>query len=409
MREAAFWLGVLIGLSLFGVLFVLAPLVGLFFDESRLTPVLRLIGLQIPLSSISMIPLAWMKRAFQFRRYALIQLASSLVMILVAVWGGMKGWGYWAYVVGLLSGSVLMLVLTLLFLEWRPGWHIHWRWWGKIGQFSAFVLAEMVLGWLFVWLDNVIVARQLGSEAAGVYSLAFNIATTTIALPLSAITGVALPVFSRLQSDPGHLREVYLRLTGVIAALALPVAFGLVLFGPPLLRLVYPQRWESLGVLLPALALYAGFGHLWILNGDAFKAIGRPELMVKIYLPMVAITFPLYWWSSQHGLVIFTYSRSLVVVVGAVLHTWFAVQYLRLKKSYVLEVIYPPLFAALLAGWGVVMLMFLRTHYLHNLQNRVSFLWIAALWGSVLYGGVLYKIFPDFTETCVHIFSLWRR
>ena len=125
-------------------------------------------------------------------------------------------------------------------------------------RFGSFVLAEMLLGWLLVWFDNVAVARNLGPEAAGIYSLAFSIAFMTISLPCSAITGVTLPTLSRLQGEPEALRATFLRGLGLIAAYALPAGIGLALLGPPALGILYPDRWNRLAPVLAVLALYCG-------------------------------------------------------------------------------------------------------------------------------------------------------
>jgi O-antigen/teichoic acid export membrane protein len=265
-------------------------------------------------------------------------------------------------------------------------------------------LLESISGWFLIWFDNVVVAKNLGSEAAGIYSLAFFIAKTTISLPTSAITGVTLSAFSRMQNDHSKLRHAYLESTGMIASYAIPACIGLSLIGPSLVNTIYPGRWEGLGPVLQILALYAGLGHLWILNTDAFKAIGKPEIMLKIYAPVVAIMIPIYWWTSKIGLLEFTVARSLIVLVGALPHTYYAVRYLILNKDYLIKLARAPLISsaimALCVGTGI--------YFCSSVPVRgVRFLCLLSLavGGGTIYWLAMKRFAPGFARKFISLYT----
>lgn len=407
VRDAAFWLNILISILLYFLLYLVAPVIGDFFNDVRIIVPLRVAGLQIVLAGISNIPMAWLQRTFRFKVFALIHLFGSLCMIGLALTLAIRGSGYWAYVVGILGGAVTRLVLSLACLDWIPRTRFDVKQWGRVLVFSSLVLLEMMLGWLLVWFDNVVVAKHLGSRAAGIYSLAFNIAVLTISLPCSGITGLTLSTFSRLQSDTDALRSAYLRATGLISAYAIPAGIGISLLGGWIVRLVYPQQWDSLGPILAILALYSGFGHLWILNTDAFKAIGKPEIMVKIYVPVVIVMLPIYWWSSHIGLFEFTLARSLVVLVGAIPHSIYAIRYLQLEKNYLWKLIRAPLFASMMmAIWvwlgGLIARQFLLPG---RATGLMSITFIIAV-GAAVYIATLWKLSPEFVR---HAYGLFLR
>jgi len=405
VRDAAFWLSALISLALYLIVYSSAPFLSNFFGDFRLIPPLRIASLQIILLGFSNIPLAWMQRQFQYRSYALIHFTSSLVMMGIAIVFAIRGAGYWAYIAGILSGAATRLILLVFYIDWRPRFRFKIYWWEVIIKFSGFVLLEMVFGWLLVWFDNVVVAKHLGSEAAGIYSLAFNFATMAISLPISAITGVTLSTFSRLQNDMDSLRSTYLKGTGLITSYAIPAGIGLSLVGPALVNTIYPGRWDSLRSILPILALYAGFGHIWILNTDVFKAIGKPEIMLKIYIPVLSIVLPVYWWSSQIGLFEFTIARSLIVLVGALPHTYFAIRNLGLDKNYLYHIVRAPLISS------GIMALFVWAGI--KICNQISFpnngIQLVYLAGVIAIGGIIYwltmgRIASDFPRRVTDLY-----
>ncbi|MBL6982430.1 MAG: oligosaccharide flippase family protein [Anaerolineales bacterium] len=406
VREAAFWMSNTISLMLYGILYILAPLLSAYFGEDRLTLPLRVAGLQIILAGFSNIPLALLQRQFQYQRYALIQLVSSLIMIVAAALFAIQGKGYWAYIVGILSGAAVRVLLTLFFLDWRPKFIFEFHWWGVAFKFSGFVTLEMLLGWFFSWFDNVIVAKNLGSDAAGIYSLAFNFALMVISLPLAAITGVTLSTFSRMQNDSAALKATYLKATEFIASYAIPASIGFSIIGPLLIDLIYPGRYAYLGTILPILALYAGFGHLWALNSDAFKAIGAPQIMLKIYVLAAVIMLPLYVWASRIGLFEFVIVRSLLVFVGAVPHTYYAVRYLNLRNGYLFDIIRKPLFASMIMAifvWAGT-----RVYFGINIPSsvlRLGFLLGIIVMGLLVYWLCMLRISPGFHTQIVDLYS----
>ncbi|MGD0709244.1 MAG: lipopolysaccharide biosynthesis protein [Anaerolineaceae bacterium] len=334
VRNLAFWVSIGFSILLYIVVYFLSPYLSQFFSNPSLTSPLRVASLQIIFQGLSNIPLAWMQRKFLYQKLAFIQICYSVTAVIITVILAILGMGYWSYVIGVTIGMVLQLLLVLMGMDWKPVFHGFSHLWLESLRFGNFVMLEALLGWFFIWFDNIVVARNLGSEALGIYSLAFGATTTIISLPTSAITGVTLSTFSRMQSDLRRLGESYVKGIRLIAMFAIPAGIGLCLFSSPLAAIVYSQKWVGLGSIMSILSLYAGFGYLWILNTDAFKSIGKPETMVKIYLPVLLIMMPAYIISSHYGLLTFTIVRSMIVVVSAFPHTYFAIKLLQLPKNY---------------------------------------------------------------------------
>jgi len=399
VRDSALWLSVFISLILYLVVFISSPIIEKFFNQKDFVFPFRIIALQIILLGFTNIPMAWFQRNFLYKTYAIIQLVSSISMIMISILSAILGLGYWSYIYGVLGSAIIRLLLVICLSNWRPSLNLDLHLWGIILKFGVFVLLEMILGWFLIWFDNVAVAKNLGSEAAGIYALAFNIATTSISLPLSAITGITLPTFSRLQNNIEALRSAYFKGTKIIATFCIPAGIGLSIIGPTLINAIYPGRWAGLGVILSVLALYAGFGNLWILNTDAFKAIGKPQTMLKIYVPTVLIMIPLYWWGSKLGLFEFSIIRSFVVVISAIPHCYFAIKSLHLATDYLWKIIYKPIIASigmLLVVWplnyGITFL-----HFENNLYNIISVL-LMIIFGVIIYSALIKRLDNSFMQ-----------
>jgi len=198
-------------------------------------------------------------------------------------------------------------------------------------------------------------------------------------------------MFSRMQNDSDALKHSYLAGTRLVATYAIPAGVGLALIAEPGARLLFGENWDGLGTTLSVLALYSGFGHLWVLNSDAFKAIGRPDIMPKVYAPVLAVMIPAYVISAHYGLLTFTIVRSLVVVVSAVPHTWCAVHFLSVPRNYLWNACHSQIIPTLLMAAFLFTLT--QTLYFNSGYHlRVLVLISALLLGLFVYLGALYLL-----------------
>jgi O-antigen/teichoic acid export membrane protein len=343
--SVAFWLTLTMGTVLYALVWVAAPLLGLLLTESRVVLALRVLALQSLFSAISVVPTAFLQRGFHFRALFLAQASGAAVSIATAVPLAVGGAGYWALIVGSLAGSLSTGGLIWVSAAWRPSLVIDWTLARQLTQFTGFVLLEALLGWFLISFDNLVVGIFLGTRALGIYTFAFNIAVVAVALPLAGITGITLPTFSRLHASRSLLRDTYIRGTRLVAAYAVPAGVAIGLIGSPAVAFIYGPEWRELGPVLAILGLYSGFGHLWVLNTDAFKAVGRPDIIPRIYVPVLLVMVPVYIVSARYGLLPFTVARSLVVLLGAFPHTMYAVRLLKLPTTYLWSCVRGPLLA----------------------------------------------------------------
>jgi PST family polysaccharide transporter len=364
---------------------------------------LRICGLQLIVASLGVVQSALLTRRFQFRKLFWINFAPALAPFAVSIPLAMHGAGYWALVGGNLTGSILSTILFWYLGQWRPSWTFNPHLARKMVRFGGFVLLESLLGWLLVYFDNAVVGKIIGMKALGVYSLGFNLAILMIALPLSTITGVALPSFSRLQNDRKSIRDSYLKAMRMVASYAIPAGVGLALVARPAMELIYGQKWEGLGMVLSVLALYSGFGHLWILNSDVFKAIGRPDVILRIYIPVLLIMIPAFIVSARYGLLTFTVTRSCVVLLGAIPHTWFAIRVLDLPRNYLWSTCRAPAISTAIMAICVLFLSFLLGCIPGGIANWASIVAMIGC-GVITYAGGLYLIDRGLVETMQALF-----
>jgi O-antigen/teichoic acid export membrane protein len=102
--------------------------------------------------------------------------------------------------------------------------------------------------------EKVLLGRFWGSEALGIYGRAYqlvNIPTTNLN---STIGLVVFPALSRLQNDPGRLRNYFLKGYGLFLALVMPITMSCALFAEDIVQVFLGPKWGAAAPLCRLLA-----------------------------------------------------------------------------------------------------------------------------------------------------------
>jgi PST family polysaccharide transporter len=336
-EEAAhvvFWTNVCLGLLIYLLLFLAAPAIALFFKSPASGPVLRVLGIQIIIASLTSVQQALFVRDLDFRGLFWIKLLTAFVPGLFSIPLAFYDYGVWALVAGSLVGQMINLYLLWKKSHWRPQFRYDWVLARSLLSFGFWVMLESFGAWLIVWGDNLIVGRFLGVHDLGVYRTGWNLVTIIFGLVLNPFLPVLYPTFSRLQDDLPALKNTFHRVNRVVFALALPMGTGLLLVGPEVASVLFGEKWQGLGFVLGVLGFMHGIAWLVGINAELYRAMGRPDMNTKLMYAQLLYYLPAYYFAAQYGLETFTITRLAVAVVATPIHIYLCVKILGVSPFY---------------------------------------------------------------------------
>ena len=343
-----FWSNVSLSLVIYVAAYVAAPYVADFFHTPAATAVIRVLCLQIVLTAFVTVHSSLLQRGFQFKTIFLARSANSVIPLIVTVPLAFFLHNVWALVIGSLVGSIVQLTLFWYFSKWRPEFSYDIALAKKLMRFGLWVTLEMFLGWVILYGDNLVVGNALGVYALGVYTVGWNLVTLVFGLVMSPLTPVAYSSFSRLQSNLNELRAGFLKATKFIVTLALPLGAGLAVTAQPVASLVFGQRWVGIEIVIAGIGLV--FANAWLvgINGEAYRAIGRPDMTVKLLVIAVLYYIPVYILAAPKGLLVFCIARLAVGVAGLPLHFYVANRLFGVPFTYLKNLVKLPFIATLI-------------------------------------------------------------
>lgn len=208
--DSLFWLSLLISGSIYLLLVASAPLIGQFYGQSQISPLLQVYGLSVVIFSFYFVPKNLLTKEMAFGRIVLAENASLLGSALVMVALAYLGFGAWSVILGELGNRVGRLALFHVFRPYWPNWRFDWAEIKPRVSFGLYATGSRLLYNFYIKADYLLVGRVFGPEAVGVYAMAFRIISDPVRTLTSTVNDVAYPAFSKLQEELERLRTYFL-------------------------------------------------------------------------------------------------------------------------------------------------------------------------------------------------------
>ena len=336
LAQATLRLSLLVGL-IGALLCALAglPMAAIFGDQ-RLRLLLLMLAPAVLATALGTVPHALLARELDFRRKTLPETVSIGCGGLAALGAALLGAGVYSLVLYTVIRTTLSSAVAWRVVGWRP----------PAGQRPDRTVMRRILGYglpasggdlaLYARLntDYAVTGRRLGTDALGVYTLAWNAAASPAAILSSAFGGVGFATFSRLQQDRPRLRAVYFSATRLIAALAFPLFASAVFIREELVEVAYGARWGGMVAPLLPLFLLQGVREVCRPGASLTLALGYSRLYALCGALMLPLTLTAVLIGSRSGIT--GVAWAMLAAVGGASLVWPAIAIALLRPSPVL-------------------------------------------------------------------------
>ena len=286
--NAVFWFNVLVGATLYVILFAVAPLIAAFYHEPILCPLGRVVFLSFVFSSLGTAQRAWLFGHLKVRETSIAQLAGIALSGVVGIALAWMGWAYWALAVQSLTYVATLTVVCWCYSPWRPSWHIDlrpaWQMFGFSVKLLVNTLALHFNNQAFGVLLNRFQGPMWGNHTAGIYSNARKWDDMAIQTISGMVQGIAQPTLRRADTDSERLVRVFRKLLRFTGFVAFPCLLGLALVAEDFIVLVIGAKWQESARLLSLLCLYGAFAPITTLYSGLVISRGKSGINMTLGL-----------------------------------------------------------------------------------------------------------------------------
>jgi len=333
----AFILNVLAGVLLTILTYFIAPYAALFFRDPGVTPVLRWLGLTFLFGSLGSVHNVLLQRDLNFKKRAIPDVGNSIVKALISIVLALSGFGVWALVIGQLAGTAIGSLLLWIVEPWRP--RPYWNT-AIAKELLRYGLSIMGMQAITIWEDSfdyLVIGRIYNSTLLGIYSIAYRLPQMLVINVLWVMTAVIFPAFSSLQDDQAALKKIFLTIVRYVEMIVTPICIGMVIAADPIIRVAFGPQWVEAIPVLRALSIYALVLSIGYHVGDIYKAIGRPDILIKLAIPILIIRTLALWAGAQYSILGVSIGHVFASLIALVLQMFVMSRFVKITLLDILK------------------------------------------------------------------------
>jgi len=389
--QVTYWINFSLGFLISFSLFIFSDSIAEIFKEERLGSVLKILSVLVFMTSLSSVYVAIMQKNMMFKKLFWIRILTVAIPACVSIPLAMSGYSYWALVYGLLIGQLIQFFFIIYFSNWKPKIFFDKTLCGRIFQFGRWVMLTNLAGWFYTKVDIMIVGIYYTVHELGIYGNGSKMPTMIYAVFFRALIPVIYSIYSQLNSRGEDLKSLHLLVIKLTSMIAMPIGFGLFAISDQIEKVVFKPQWAGLSEVLAYIGLAYAFSWLVSINGELFKAIGKPEVETKVVYSVILIYFFAYMATIQYDFQIFLQARFALTFVGMTVNILFLKKYFGINFTQWLTQCYKPILCSVVM---CVLIVIIKKYFEPNYLSLLFFV----ILGAVIYLGLLFVFEKQFLK-----------
>lgn len=275
-----FLTNILLGLTLAAILYMSSDIIGSVYNSVEVSAVLKAMTVVYFLQSLIVVPKNYLVRIMNFELIAKIEIISTVVSGILAVFLALKGYSYWALVIRIIFqfiiSAVLYNALGKVMLKLDFNFVILKKYW----KYGSGVLGTSLLSTLKSKLDVFVIARLISPESLGLYTRGKQYAE----LPQTLLYNVFnKPLFSKFSRyDKNEFPKQYLKWFKSLSMIAFIVFGTLYLSADLIIVSLLGEAWVGAVFYLEIFSVWGALKVLVLFNIDMFNSRGKPLINLKL-------------------------------------------------------------------------------------------------------------------------------
>lgn len=271
-----------ISLFLYIIFWFAAPYISVFYDQPRLTNLIRVYSIVIMIKSLYTIQKTKLTFELNFKNQMKAQLPALIVAGTTGISLAYLGFGVWALVY---MEIVLGLLLTMIYLfqtRWIPKIGLNRK---KLKQHFNFGYKIALSGIMSRTVSNIfpmIIGKYFSPVMVGYYTRATTMKDFPVLTLSNTLDKVIYPVFAKIKNDRDQLKKAYQK-TQILALLILSTfMLLLILTAHPLFGFLLGEEWLPAVPYFQLLCVIGIFYPINKYNSNILKVKGRTDLYLKM-------------------------------------------------------------------------------------------------------------------------------
>ena len=319
-----FYFNLSVSIFFFVILWLSAPLIANFYEETQLVNLLRVLSIVLVINSFGLIQRTKLTKNVDFRKKTILMLISSVVSGACAIIMALMNYGVWSLVAQSIVKALIESIGLFVLYKWTPLAYFSVKSLKSMLSFSSWALLMGIVSTIFKNIYLIVIGKFFPAAQLGFYTKAKQFDQTLSQTMSHAVGTVAFPVFSKLQEDKTALKNAMRKFTQHTLFFVVPLSAIFFVMAKPFFLILLTEKWLPMvpyfQVLLMAGVLYP----IHMVNVQALTSQGKMKLnfnlsMIRNILRIINIII-----MFRFGVIYIIYGEVICSFLGLLINTYYS-------------------------------------------------------------------------------------
>ena len=375
--STVFYFNVVLSFLMYGIVFSLAPIVGKFYSNDHLIPLLRVISISIIVSGVKNVQQAYVSKNFMFKKFFYATLGGTIVSAVLGIAMALRGFKTWALVLQYLSNTVIDTLILWIIVKWKPSKYFSFKRLKILFSYGYKLFLSSLINTFYENFRQLIIGRYYASSELAFYNKGKQFPALVMTNINTSIDSVLFPLMSEKQNDLSDVKGTITKSMNISTYVLWPIMFGMCAVAEPLVRIILTDQWIGSVIFMRIFCVVFATYPIQTANLNALKAVGRSDLFLKLEIEQTAVGVALLLIVMDKGVIWIAIMYLVATLIGVFLICH--------ESSKVFN--YSPIHQAidLLPNFLVVVIMFIVVVLLDRMQIGSWFIFVEMLVGILVY------------------------
>jgi len=351
--SSVFYFNFIMCIILYGIMFAAAPYIALFYEDTTLIPIIRVISLVIVISGIKGIQQAYVSRHLLFKRFFFATFGGTIISAILGIGMAYSGYGVWAIVIQYISNAAVDTLILWITVRWRPQRKFSIKRLKELLSFGWKLLVSQLLDAGYNNLWSLIIGKVYTSSELAFYNQGDKFPKFITANINTSIDSVLLPSMSNVQDSKIQIKNMTRRAIKTSTYIMAPLMMGLAACAESVIKLVLTDKWLPCVPFLRIFCITYMFWPVHTANLNAIKAMGRSDLFLTLEIIKKVVGLVLLFVTMKISVMAMAYSLLLNSILCQIINSWPNRKLLNYSYLEQLKDIAPGIIMAVCMGIGV--------------------------------------------------------
>lgn len=264
------------------IIFFSAPYVAVAFGNQLACPVLRVLGLNTIIGSLSGVQGAYISRNLQFKKFFYVSLIGQVLSGVVGLGMAYSGCGVWALVGQSMTSAISSTITLSIIVPWHPQIKFYWVRFKEMYAFAWKQMVATIVATVSNQMRGYAIGIKYSASDLAYYNRGDGIPQMLYSQIFLTLKSVMMPAMARMQDDTEAVKNALRRSMKLSSYALTPALLGLAALSSNLVLALYTEKWIMAVPYMQMICIMYCFLLLGNMNIEALTAMGRTDIVMPL-------------------------------------------------------------------------------------------------------------------------------